>query len=188
MIRKIYSYLSKRKLCKNIRKNKINHNFLCDVDLSHTNLSNIDMKGAKLSRCTLYKTKFKKTILQGAMMNDANLSKANLSDANLSYVNFSKSNLRGANLSNANLYKANFNGADLSYANLSNVKIDNTTDFTNANLTHVIINLDRIKIAHIDGAIIKEISSYDKLLYNLGYEEHSNNLTKIVPMNIVPKL
>ena len=83
MIRKFYlesfarsrflEYLSKRKLCKNIRRKKINLNFLCDLDLSHINLSNIDMKGAKLSRCILYKTKFKNTNLQGAMMNNANL-------------------------------------------------------------------------------------------------------------------
>ena len=107
---------------------------------------------------------------------------ANLSNTNLSYVNFSGANLRGANLSNANLYKANFNGADLSYANLSNVKIDSTTDFTNANLRNVIINLERIKIAHIDCAIIKKISLYNRFLYNLGYEEQSNNLKKIIPI------
>jgi uncharacterized protein YjbI with pentapeptide repeats len=178
------SYLSKRKLRRRIIKKKVNIRFLLDSDLSYMNLSDIDMRGAKMTASNLKKTLFKNTLLQGAVINSANLSGANLSDAKLIFVNFSGSDLRGANLRGANLYKTNFDGANLSYADLTGAKIDITTNFTNAIMINVIIDINRLNIAITSGAKIQHMNGYDHLLHSLSLKSY--NKKKITPANFAP--
>lgn len=181
LINAFCSYLSKRKLRRRIINKKVNLNALLDSDLSYMNLSDIDMRGAKMCASNLTKTKFKKTVLQGAVINSANLTGANFSDAKLTFVNFSNSDMRGVNLRGANLYKTNFNGANLSYADFTDAKIDITTNFTNAIMINVIIDINRLNIAITTGADIQHMNRYGKLLNSLSLKSY--NTKKIVPVN-----
>lgn len=180
MIQAICDYIEKQRLCKKIRKKKIDVNNLCNVDLSHTNLSQIDIRGAKLSFSSLIKTNLKNTILQGAVIKHSYLQGADLSGANLIYVNFAGSDLRGANLSNARLSNADFTGADLTNANLRDVKIDRTTNFTGAKMINVIVDVDRLNVAIITGAEIQPMNAIDQVLNSLSFKSY--NTKKIVPM------
>jgi uncharacterized protein YjbI with pentapeptide repeats len=183
MIKAFCSYLSKRKLRRQIINKKANLNSLLEADLSYMNLSGIDIRGAKMCASNLKKTVFKNTVLQGAVINSTNLSGANLSGANLSFVNFSGSDLRGANLKGANLYKVNFTGANLSYANFTDAKIDNTTNFTNAIMINVIIDINRLNMAITVGADIQHMNAYDQVLHSLSFKSYRHlNPEKIVPV------
>jgi uncharacterized protein YjbI with pentapeptide repeats len=148
------------------------------------NLSDLDMRGAKMTASNLTKTLFKKTLLQGAVISSANLTGANFSGANLSYVNFSNSDMRGANLRGANLYKAVFNGANLSYADLTDARIDVTTNFTNAIMINVIVDITRLHNAITTGADIQRMNGYNQLLHTLTLKSY--NTKKIVPVNFAP--
>jgi hypothetical protein len=150
------------------------------------------MRGAKLNNAILTGTVFRTTNLQGAVMPNTNLVNANLQGANLNYVNFVGANLSGANLSNALLYKTNFRGADLTGANLTDVRIDTTTDFTDALLIDIAANPRRINVAIITNATISiKPSNYDKLLYKLGFKSnlstHRIDPKKVIPFGIIPK-
>jgi len=92
-------------------------------------------------------------------------------------------NLSGTNLTNVKLYKTNFSGANLSNSNLTDAKIEQTTNFTKSNMTNVIVNENKLKLAIINGAIIKpKIKVIDRLLF---FNENSqNNIKKITPTNI----
>lgn len=179
-IQSICNYIAKQRLCRKIRKNKIDVKCLQGVNLSHTNLSQIDIRGAKLSFSSLIKTNLKNTILQGAAIKHAYLQGALLSGANLIYVNFTGSDLRGANLSNANLCNANFNGADLTNANLTDVKIDRTTNFTGAKMINVIVDVERLKIAITTGANIQPMNAFSQILNSLSFKSY--NTKKIMPI------
>lgn len=184
MINAFSSYLYKRNLRRRIINKKANLNVLFESDLSYMNLSEIDMRGAKMRASNLKKTLFKNTALQGAVISSAKLIGANFSGANLSYVNFSNSDMRGVNLRCANLYKADFNNANLSYADLTNARIDVTTNFTNANMTNVVVNINRLNIAITEGAIVKPIGAFDKLLYSLSFKSYRPlNPEKIMPIS-----
>lgn len=192
MITWIQKYLRKQKICASIKKKLENLNLLCGEDLSYVNLSTYDMRGAKLNNAILTGTVFRTTNLQGAVMPNTNLVNANLQGANLNYVNFVGANLSGANLSNALLYKTNFRGADLTGANLTDVRIDTTTDFTDALLIDVVANPQRIRVAIITNATISiKPSNYDKLLYKLGFKSNLSNHRmdpkKVIPFGIIPK-
>ena len=182
MIERLCHYLAKRKTIRQIKNKTANLNSLNDLDLSYMNLSNVDMRGAKMRASCLKKTVFKNTILQGATITSANLSGANLSGANLNYVNFSNSDLSGAKLRGARLYKAVFKGANLSCADFTDAKIDMTTDFTNANMTNAIIDINRLNIAITDGTIIQAMNIIDQIFYGLSIKSY-NNKTKIIPIN-----
>jgi len=186
MLTSINEYLLKRKLYRSIKNKTVNLHYLNGVDLSYMNLSNIDIRGAKLSNSILTGTRMKSTILQGAMLNNAKLSLADLRGANLIYVNFSGADLRGADLCEATLYNANFTRADLRGANLSGVKIDNTTNFMEANMTDVIVDEARLNKSIVAGATIKQMSYYAKLKYNVGYRRHISEYKRINPKKIIP--
>ena len=64
LIQSISNYIVKRRLCRKIRKKKIDVNNLNGADLSRVNLSDIDIRGAKLSFSCLIKTNLKNTILK----------------------------------------------------------------------------------------------------------------------------
>lgn len=176
----ICNYIEKRRLCRKIRKKKVNVKFLQGVDLSYMNLSHIDIRGAKMSFSSLIRTNLKNTILQGAVINCAYLQGAVLSGANLIYVDFAGSILCGANLSNANLCNANFNGADLTNANLTDAKIDRTTNFTGAKMINVIVDVERLKIAITTGANIQPMNLIDQVLNSLSFKSY--NTKKIMPI------
>jgi uncharacterized protein YjbI with pentapeptide repeats len=180
MIKAICSYIAKRRLCRKIRRKKIDVTSLCGVNLSHTNLSHIDIRGAKLSFSSLIKANLKNTILQGAVIKHSYLQGADLSGANLVYVNFAGSDLRGANLSNARLSNADFSGADLTNANLRDVKIDRTTNFTGAKMINVIVDVDRLNVAITTGADIQPMNAFSQILNSLSFKSY--NTKKIMPI------
>jgi len=180
MIKAICSYIAKRRLCRKIRRKKIDVTSLCGVNLSHTNLSHIDIRGAKLSFSSLIKANLKNTILQGAVIKHAYLQGANLSDSNLIYVNFTGADLRGANLSSAKLSNTDFTGADLTNANLTDAKFDRTTNFTGAIMINVIVDIKRLNIAITEGAEIQPLNVIGRVLHSLSFKSH--NTKKIMPI------
>jgi len=180
LIQSISNYIAKQRLCRKIRKKKIDINNLNGVDLSRTNLSDIDIRGAKLSFSCLIKTKLKNTILQGAVIKHAYLQGADLSGASLVYVNFSGADLSGAKFNGANLCNADFTGADLTNANLTDVKIDRTTNFTGAIMINVIVDAQRLNIAITTGADIQPLDIFGQVLYSLSFKLY--NTKKIVPI------
>jgi uncharacterized protein YjbI with pentapeptide repeats len=181
LIKSIQRYIFKKRLCKKIRKGKIDVKLLQEVDLSYTNLSNIDMRGAKLHFSVLIKTNLKNTILQGAVVKHAYLQGADLSGANLIFANFTGADLRGANLSNTTLYNADFTGADLTNANLNDIKIDRTTNFTGAKMINVTVDVERLKLAKIDGADIQPTNAVYLVLRRLSSISYTKK--KIMPIN-----
>lgn len=162
------AYFLKRKLRRAIVNKIINLNNLQCVDLSHMNLSSIDIRGAKLNNAILENTNFNNTILQGAVMTKAKLLGANLQGANLIYVDFTGADLRGANMRNTKLSNAVFRDADLRGADLTDAKIDNTTNFMQANMKNIIVDESKVNKAINVGAVIKPLNFYGRILYTLG--------------------
>ena len=181
------AYFLKRKLHRAIVNKTINLNFLQCIDLSHMNLSSIDIRGAKLNSAILENTNFKNAILQGAVLSKAKLLGANLQGANLIYVDFTGADLRGANMRNTRLSNTIFKDADLRGADLTDAKIDNTTNFMQANMENIIIDESKVKKAINAGAVIKPLTFYGRIIYMLGIrnrflKDKIPNMKQIVPI------
>jgi uncharacterized protein YjbI with pentapeptide repeats len=117
--------------------------------------------------------------LQGAVAKHAYLQGSDMSGCNLIYVNFTGADLRCANLSNTTLFNTDFTGADLTNANLTDAKIDRTTNFTGAKMINVTVDVERLKLANTDGADIRPINIYNKLLRSMSFTSY--NTKKIMP-------
>jgi uncharacterized protein YjbI with pentapeptide repeats len=77
--------------------------------------------------------------------------------------------MRGAKLGYAILRSAIFEGADLSYADLSDVRVDEKTNFSGADLRHATFDEERIRaICITSGMIVKKRNFYDRFLYYAG--------------------
>lgn len=182
MIHKLCSYLSKRKLLRNIKRNKINKAYLQGVDLSYTNLSGIDLSGAKMQYCNLKGANLKHTNLQGADLSNSNLKNAKLSEANLIYTNLSYANLTNAKLNSAKLFKTVFINANLTNASLQHVYVDNTTNFTKAILINTFMDEEKLHRAIITDATINlRKTAVDSALFWFGISPNKN-LKKIRPL------
>ncbi|MBX2818575.1 MAG: pentapeptide repeat-containing protein [Rhodothermaceae bacterium] len=124
-----------------------------DAKLNEADMTGADLRDARLLRASMNNTRldyadckgalFDKAIMQeakltGADMQNCVMKSVNLYGATLVNTNFEGADLRGADLSNAILKGANFMNANLEGADLTDVIIDNTTNFTGANLNGVI--------------------------------------------------
>jgi len=181
MIHKLCAYLSKRKLVRNIKRNKINKAYLQGVDLSYMNLSNIDLSGAKMKHCNLKGANLTHANLQGADLSNSDLTRANLSEANLLYTTLSYANLTNAKLNSTKLYKTLFIETILTNASLQQVYVDNTTNFTKAILINTFIHEEKLHRAIITDATINlRKTAVDSALFWFGITPNKN-LKKISP-------
>ena len=124
-----------------------------DAKMSEADMTGVDLRDARLLRASMSRVKldyadckgalFDKAILEeaslmGSDMQNCVMKGAKLYGASLENANFEGVDLRNADLSHANLKGASFMNANLEGANLSDVIVDNTTNFTGANLNGVI--------------------------------------------------
>lgn len=129
---------------------------LSEADLSTANLNDARLPGARLrevsgrhasfDRADLSEAKMAAADLReadfvGATLREADLSRATLDGASFEDANLAGARLTGASLKGARLFNARFNGADLSTADLTGALVDDTTDFSGADLTDAVLDL-----------------------------------------------
>lgn len=115
-------------------------------DLHGINIgSKINLKFASLSYANLNDVYLSEANLASAELVASEMQRINLSDSDLSRINISKANAQKADLLSVNLTNANLKGTNLKEANLSEailwqVKMDKSTNLTNAILDNAIVD------------------------------------------------
>lgn len=107
---------------------------LWEANLEGAIISQSNLVGAQLAKANLQGARLLWTDLQAASLLSADLRGAYIGGANLAHATLWGANLQGAHLEGANLIHASLWRANLQGVDLSNAKIDEHTNFENANL------------------------------------------------------